>query len=500
MCPMEPPMPKDSSILPRLKKYAEISHEIDSRARTLGSLVEGLQLGVVDGFRPYINPKKNIDRLLGFYATLMSAKKSGEEERLKVEEVFGTSEEGFLPRDLKVLQEKDVIGSVQKLIGARDSLKEYEGVRMVGIEVGLQSEFIKKALAGIEESFFTSLRRVPEYGPELQEFAGFLLSATDRRRFIGRYTDTVYSRLGFDDIGMDSKLLLERTSNLSRFLLEVVEMNNNVLGAENSEVTNTGLLKMFVIGLKRAIADNLMKMEKEEDVGNVPFLMALVERLGYSGDTRIGVVEELFVFKDSIYKIVSNCISRYLEELDMLMEPDGQREAEGLCLKIVDVLDALYDHKSVAEVFVQAYGKDFGVRTVDEMVTKLGSVTGEKVLFLAETLKGIPKSMYIMNNMDLLRHHLRDVEGVSTERMIAVNLEDALGVWRAEIAKRKEEDITVFLDRNVESQSRYRLPSELQKKLSEGIWKLVDDALRQKRYTGSMDKLRNSIARLYSGA
>ncbi|AFN83943.1 hypothetical protein EROM_101280 [Encephalitozoon romaleae SJ-2008] len=490
-------MPENPNILHKLKKCAEISREIETQANRLSSLVERLQLSVIDGFRPYINPKKNIGKLLSFYNSFILTKETIEKEKSKVIKVFGESEKRFLPRDLKMLLEKKVMESAQTLIDMSSVLKEYREVKIVGLEINSLNEFIEKTMDGISESFFGSLRRSGEYKPEFREFAAFLLSNGNRRRFMSKYTDTVYSTLGFDDIGTDIKILLERTTNLEKFLLGIIKMNNNILGKENSEVTNIGLLKMFIIGLKRAIADNLMKMEKEEDISNIPALIMLNDQLNYSGDKRIGVVEELFVFKDSIHKIICNSILRYFEDLDMMMEPNKHCGTEELCLKMKRALDAFYDHRNVSEVFVSKYGKDFELEASQDIFEKFSAKTVEKILFLAETLKGIPKSMYIINNIYIFRNYLKNIEGIPIEKMIEINLEDVLGVWKKEISKRKEEDITLFLDKNIESQGRYHLPKGLGEKLASDVEKTVNDALKNKKYKGDYGDLKNSISKLY---
>lgn len=490
-------MSENPNILHKLKKCAEISREIETQAGALSSLMERLQLNAIDGFRPYINPKKNIGRLLSFYNSFILTKETIEKEKSKVIKVFGESEKGFLPRDLKMLLEKKVMESAQTLIDMGNVLKEYREVKIVDVEINSLNEFIEKTMSGISESFFGSLRRSGEYKPEFPEFAAFLLSNGNKRRFISKYTDTVYSTLGFDDIGTDIKILLERTTSLEEFLLDIIKMNNSILGEENSEVTNIGLLKMFIIGLKRAIADNLMKMEKEEDISNVQALIMLDDHLNYSGDKRIRVVEELFVFKDSIHKIICNSVLRYFEDLDMIMEPNKHSSKEELCLKMKGALDAFYDHRNVSEAFVSEYGKDFGLETTQDIFEKFSARTVEKILFLAETLKGIPKSVYIINNIYIFRNYLKNIEGIPIEKMIEINLEDILEVWKKEISKRREEDITLFLDKNIESQGRYHLPKEPGEKLASDIEKIISNVLKNKKYKGDDGNLKNSISKLY---
>lgn len=493
-------MKRSSSIIDKLKKYADISRGIDTKSRALETVVGSAKLTAVDGFKPYINPKKNIDKLLLFYNTFISAKGTVDEERHRLSGIFGEArdEDKFSPRSLKTLKEKDVLSSLQTLLTMGDTLRRYKGVRVVATELESLSSFTGKVMDAVGESFFSSLKKLPEHDPELQEFATFLLSNVEKTRFISEYTNIVYSRLGFDDIGTNTKLLLERTHDLDRFFSDIVEMNDNILGVDNSRTTNVGLLKMFVIGLKRAIADSLIKVEKEERTEDVPFLIGLTSRLKQPADSRTRTVEELFVFKDDINKIICNCISGYFERLDMLMNPNKSSDIESLCLKIIGVLDAFYDHRDVAEVFAATYGSGFGVRTAEDIFAEFSGRTIEKILFLAESLRGISRSVYVINNVYAIQNYLGKVDGMSAHEVIERNTNSILDVWRTEISKRKEDDITEFLDVNIQNQSKYLLPSGVRDELVGNILKLIDEALSTKKYSNSIDDLHSSIEGLYS--
>lgn len=492
-------MRKDLIALNKLKKYMEISKEIDAQTKALETKVGSAKLTAIDGFKPYINPKRNIGYLLSFYNTFAATKESTEREKTKLKGIFGESKDRdrYSPRELKMLREKDALTSLQALIGAQETLEQYDKIKVVVEELGSLSKFIIKILDAVAESFFSSLKKIPEQDPELREFAAFLLSNTDKRDFMSKYTTIIYSRLGFDDIGMNTKLLLEKTSNLTRFFSDIIEMNDSILGPQNSKITNVGLLKMLIIGLRRVVADHLIRAEKEEKIESVPFLISLNARLAHSGDTRVRIIEELFVFKDDINKIVCNCISGYFESLNMLMNPNECSDIEPLCLKLLNVLDAFYDHRNVAEVFATTYGSSFNVKTAKDIFVEFSSRTIEKILFLAESLKGIAKSVYIINNVYALQSYIEDVDGVPTDRIIDKNVENILSVWEKEIARRNEGDITEFLDRNIENQSKYLLPQKIRDELTDTIAGLIDKMLEGKRYTGDVEKLHTNIGRLY---
>lgn len=492
-------MDRGLNSLGKLKKYLEILREIDLQTHALDAQVGSARLSAIDGFKPYINPKKNIDWLLSFYNTFSASKETMEHEEESLQGAFGEARggDGFSPRDLKMLREKSVLQSVQTVLGLEEVLREYSNIRMVAVELDRIDKFVAKVLDVLGESFFASLRKIPDQDPELQEFAAFLLVRTDKRMFISRYTNVVYSRLGFDEIGTNMKLLLERTSDLTKFFSGIVKLNDHVLGVENSKVTNVGLLKMFVIGLRRVIADNMMIAEKEERIENVPFLIKLNARLRHSATQRVRIIEELFVFKDDLNKIAFNSMSAHFERLDMVTEPSRCGDIESFCLKIIPVLDAFYDHRGQAEVFAAEYGAAFGVKTAKDIFKEFSRRTIERVQYLAESLKGILRSVYIVNNVYALQNYLEGAGDVSAEDMISENLEDILDVWKDEISKREENDITEFLDRNIENQSRYLLPEKIRVVLVGRVSELVENALSKKKYTGEIESLHRSIDRLY---
>ncbi|KAH9411460.1 hypothetical protein HK407_05g09790 [Ordospora pajunii] len=490
-------MLKDPNILAKLKRYNDVCTEIDIHAKTLGSLMNKLNLDVIDEFKPYIEPKKGIDRLLMFYKMFMGSKTIINREKSSLEEQFGGMSNASFTCKLEALRENDVIGSIQRLMDVRQSLVEYNGIRVVDTEVVGLDELIKKAIGIVEESFFVSLANIPKLEPDTQEFAVFLLANVDRKRIVSRYTDMMYSKFGFDGVGSDNNMLLERTSKLSHTLLEIADINDSVIGKEYPEVT-IGLQKMLVIGLRREITDNLMRMEKEEGIGSIPFLVELNSKLRHSGNRRTRAMEELFVFKDRINQVICNCMSRYFEDLDMLMNANSKCDVESLCVDMRSILDSFYDRKDILDVFVKTYGLSFGLKEPQDMFQVFSGRSIEKVLRLAETLKGISKSVYVLNNAHVFDGYLKHVDGISIEKIVSINIDDIVNVWRHEIEKRSEEDITVFLDKNIESQNRHFLPEIYRTKIVEQIDMAVKEALSTKKYIGSTTKLYHQIKKLYS--
>lgn len=500
-CSDEPMNAKaNRDVLDRLKRYAELSREVESKLRALEAQVGSTKLTAVDGFKPYINPKRNVSSLLSFYDTFMSARDCIETEYGRLSGVFGEAKEkdGFSPRDLGKLKEKEVLESMQRLIEVEKTLRGYENIRMVATELDSLNRFIGKVLDALSESFFISLKKLPEKDPELLEFAAFLLSNTDKKAFISEYTNTVYSIMGFDDIGTNTKLLLDRTKNLTRFFSGIVEMNDHILGVENSKATNTGLLKMFIIGLRRTIADILVITEKKEKAEDIPFLVSLNSHINHSAGPRIDVIEELFVFKNEINKIIYNCMLGYFEELSVLESPCKCSDVEPLCIEIIDVLNAFYDHRDVAEAFASAYGSDLNVRTAEDMFVEFSSRTIERVLVVADSLRGIAKDVYVINNVYGFQNYLEETNGIPISEMISASVKNILEVWEKELYKRKEDDITDFLDKNIENQSKYLLPAEIRGALVGRISKLIADTLKNKKYTNGVEELHSSIAKLYS--
>ncbi|KAM0672814.1 hypothetical protein CWI42_051340 [Ordospora colligata] len=490
-------MLKDPNILAKLKRYNDVSIEIDNRARALDSLMSKLNLDIIDEFKSYIEPKKGIDKLLMFYNMFMQSKAVINQEKSSLEEQFGGMNNASFTCKLETLKENDVMGSIQRLMDVRQNLVEYNGVIVVEVEVISLDEIIKGAIGVVEESFFASLSKIPKLEPEIQEFAVFLLAHVDRKRTISRYTDMMYSKFGFDGVGSDNNMLLERTSRLSHTLLEIADINDSVIGKEHPEVT-IGLQKMLVIGLRREIIDNLMRMEKEEGISSIPFLVELNSKLRHSGNRRTRAMEELFVFKDRINQVICNCMSRYFEDLDMVMNANSKCDAESLCVDMRSILDSFYDHKDILEVFVKTYGMSFGLTEPQDMFQVFSGKSMEKILLLAETLKGISKSVYVLNNAHVFDGHLKHVDNISIEQIVSINIDDIVNVWKHELEKRSEEDITVFLDKNIESQNRHFVPEAYRTNIVEQIDTIVNKALSTKKYMGNTTKLYHQIKKLYS--
>jgi hypothetical protein len=488
----------NQSSLERLKKCSRLSKEIGAQCKQLEVHLSNVRPSVMDDLKPYINPKRNIDALCSFYELFSNSKEKIDTSRKRLEGLFGEATDSFPPRELRVLKESSALGEVRCLVRERELLSEYGNIRMARTELEHVEKFIGKALDAIKGSFFVALDKLPEQDPNLQEFAKFLLENTNRKAFLAEYTEKIYAKLGIEDIGTNRRMLLERARNLGTYFNEIGNMNDNVLGLENARALNLGLFKTFVLELKGVIADVLMVVEKEERADDVPFLVQLNAALRHSEHGYNELIGELFELKDNINKIIHNCLLAYFERLSFVSEPDKHSDAEGMCAEMARILDAFYYNKDVGDAFASAYGAAFNVRSVQDILEEFSTRVIRRVLLLSEQKKGISKSVYLVNNAYVLQHYLREIDGVSMGDYLSSNTSSIISVWEKEVAKRKESDVTEFLNQNIRLQQNHFLPVELRGRVTGRIKELVEELLGRKEYKGEKDKLMEAVESLYS--
>jgi hypothetical protein len=485
-------------VLQRLKRCGQLSGEIETQCRMLEAQLGNVRSDVMDDLKPYINPKKNIDALCSFYDLFSTSKERIDLGKERLRSLFG-EEEGPLPsRSLEALKENRVLEEVLDLIREKDTLSGYANIRMAKTELEHTEDFTGKVLEAVSSSFFIALDRLPQQDPHLREFAVFLLENTHRKRFLAAYTDKVYTKLGIEDIGASRRLLLERIRNLGAYFSDVADMNDSILGAENARALNLGLFKTFVLELKKVVVDVLMVIEREEGAEDIPFLIQLNAALRHSEHGFNELIEELFEFKDNINKILHNCLLVYFEKVDCMSEPNKHSDAEEACSEMAKILDAFHYEKEVGEAFASSYGAVFNVRNLQDIFSEFSARVIRKVLLLSEMKRGVSKSVYVVNNVYVLRSYLKEVNGAPAGDFLSGNVDSIIDVWEKEMSKRKEKDVTEFLDQNVRLQQKHSLPAGLREGVIERIEELVEDMLRRKEYRGDRGRLMDAVQTLYS--
>jgi len=261
----------DNKDMKKTQKYLEMLTEFLNKTVEMSDQLlihlKETDYKIMQKFKPYIGPQKNITRLLHFYDVYTEA--SSEVDAVKGE--IGRAESGGGDTvSLSALEELDVIGQVGRLRSAQSSVRDYQGVRIVKELDDRAEEQIGRLAQMTKKAFFDSLEKLPKIPDNIRKYADFLLGVVEKKSFLGQYTKKVNSRLGFFVVENNFDSILQQTDNLTSYLNFIIEINRTILGRSVAHNINFGLITLMIVNLKRIVSDFLGHVDSVKVVNDTP--------------------------------------------------------------------------------------------------------------------------------------------------------------------------------------------------------------------------------------
>ncbi|KAI5176646.1 hypothetical protein PAEPH01_2409, partial [Pancytospora epiphaga] len=448
----------DNNDMKKTQKYLKMLTEFLNKTVEMGDRVlnhlEEVDYKIMDKFRPYIGPQENIIRLLHFYDVYSESNL----EVSRVKEVIEGVEASVLKNpSLSDLDKMGVIGLVERLRNSQKSVEDYKGVRLVKEMEERAEEQIEKIAQIAKRAFFSSLEKLPKIPENIRKYSDFLLGQINKKMFLGEYTKKVYENLGFFIIENNFDSILQQTNNLTSYLNFIIEINKNILGRTVAHNINVGLITLMIVNLKRIISEFLAIVDKDHNPKHIPFLIQLCRNLRHSDGPIIKEIEELFVFKVPIYKLILNCFVEFFGDLELLDEPRIDGGVEKLNGRMADALDGFKRNKEVCRHWVELHGPSFGVYGGKEIGPNFSEKCLNKTKKLSEKHNGQVKYIYLINNLYVFREHTTSVFGGELKTQIRKNSQIITGLWRISIEGVEGYQLRSFLQKELDKHRKYYL-------------------------------------------
>ncbi|EOB13347.1 hypothetical protein NBO_80gi002 [Nosema bombycis CQ1] len=232
---------------------------------------------------------------------------------------------------------------------------------------------------------------------------------------------------------------------------------------------------------------------------DIPFCMELNSRLRQSNEAKIKEVEELYVYKNEINKIVCNILLSFLEKTRILSRPNKFCDIETLVLNLKRALDSFEDNKNVTTVFLRNFGAFFKVETVDNLCRTLSETILKKVIELSDQFDQMKRSIYLVNNFYTLKNYIEDVNNQNINQGIEDNSEIIVNSWKDELSSKTGRRFTDFIDVNLHSFKSYYLPSEIRVNVVPKIKAIIWENILTKEYNGNENELNENINEIFTG-
>lgn len=475
-----------------LAKTAEISDQLLVH-------MEDTDYKSMDVFKAYIGPQKNIERLICFYNLYTDAAKTFSTVKIAIEksDCQALADRGEL--GIPALDDIAIIDKTEALHSAQASLADYRRVKIVQALVSDIDAYVDAMAKTIRKAFLSALDRLPKVPDGASRYAQFLLGTGDSREFLALYTKKAYSKLGFFEAANNLDALLQQTGNITSYLGLIIEINTKILGKPASHNISLGLITLIVVNLKKIISDALGAVGKDTSPARIPFLVGLCGNLRHSEGPAIREIEDLFVFRDPICKLVLNCFIQFFGDLELLEHPRSDCTVEGLNAEMVGALQSFASNRAVRKRWVEAHGPSFGVYKPGDLGENFGGKCLIKTAELSRQLSGMERYIYLINNQQAFVGHVRTHEGRALETQIDKNCQILVGLWRIAIEGVEERKLNRFLRSELQKHARYRLPAEQRKVVADALKEMIEGLVASSDFVGNISDLIDGLGRVYAG-
>ncbi|OQS54643.1 hypothetical protein EHP00_141 [Ecytonucleospora hepatopenaei] len=481
--------------LKHLTKQVKFCEKIDQICTKVLIELKNTDYKTMQSFKPYILPKENIKKLLDFYEKYTETRKGLEKIKIKLEK----SE--ILQRTLKIkeLEALEITTLLEKYKGYLNNLEIYKQVNIVDALIKESQEFFDSMVEKIKKSFVMALNRLPKIVNKIDVYAYFLLQHCDKKQFLGDYTKRVYSRLGFLDINNNLQLLVQQTSNLTKYFNLITQMNAEILGKREAYNINVGLVSLIIVNLKKVMVDTLLVVDKQNKASDIPLLIDLHYNLKHKEGKQIKEIEELFVFKQQIEKLVLNCLIQFFADLELLEHPRDDLCAENVCKIITKALDSFAKNQELKEDWSKKYGRSFGIYNVCDLNTNISTKCLNKIVNLSSQLKEFDKYVYLINNKACFRHYADNFDNLTFKKSINKDVQLIVGLWKIKLEAYKGLVLNRYLTSRLKAHAKYFLPEKERHKVQEAIKTIVESLIVRKMIEGQTNHLKEAIENTYTG-
>lgn len=478
-----------------LVDYLHTVTEISDQTRIL---LEDTDYGAMRAFKPYIGPQQNIRRLLDFYRLYEEAIASFNNIKIEFERIGWDEDKGEI--SMKDLESADVLQKIDALKQSCSSLSEYQKVKLVAEHAKTVSRYIEGLNKRIKRAFFASLASLPKIPSHARKYAQYLLKVIDNRELLGAYTKKVYNALGFFNIENNFDALIQQTTDLTSFFNLIININKELLGKQAAHNINVGLITLLMVNLKKIISDTLGVVDKDNKPEMIPYLIRLSGNLKHSEGPLIKEIEDLFVYKDSINKLILNCMIEYLSELELLERPNRHCKIEKVSKLLIKILGSFEQNPREKEKWAEKYGPSFGVYNAAELDSNFGTKCLMKVDEVAEKLDGMEKQIYLANNYYAFRSRIEEYKGREMKEQIEKAYKMITGLWKIGIDAASRYNTGEYIRKECMRQSRYYLPEELRNRVQEELKSIVEGLIINRTINENPDVLREAIEQVYTGS
>lgn len=394
-------------------------------------LLKSTDTEFLDNIENYVEPRKNICKIIEFYDLIISSNKYIDylNDHLIKNEVESKSEDANL--EIKDLEQFNFIDLVHGLNNKISLLNEFRNVKISDQTIQKLQKYKMKLLNIICKVIMEGLERLPKIIDKIDKYSKFLIKQDNSDEYLRKYNKVVLYRMGFSDMPINFMVIIKRTKDLSKHFRLVDDFNRALLGSKEAKSITNGMIKFMILDLNKTFVKVLDKIRIENKPDQISFLIKLYSRLRHDTDF-VPEIEELFVFKKEILTLIFNCFVQFFTDLNS-MKLNEKCETQEICKILYGILNLFEENKDIKRAWVDGFGSSFGIHNKDDLNQNLVDKVVSRVLELGRHLDPEKKSVYYLNNIALFKNHVKKTNGDEMSHVIYKNTETIIGLWRIKL-------------------------------------------------------------------
>ena len=478
-----------------LKETIGISDNVNNTTENLLNILNTADTTVLDPIKSLIHPRRNISKIVSFYEIFWRNSNKLNEKREQLQKTKAL-EKDFL--EIDELEKIKILEILKEMLECFNYLEKYIEIKIVKQLIDEEKAFFNRTLELISRSIIHSLERLPKIVENVDEYSRFVGKYSENNDFIKEYTKTCVQRLGFITAQDNCSAILQQTKNLSKHFNMIKSLNNKLIGIKQARAVNEGIVKLLVIDLKVIIGDILLKLEHKESPFDIQFLIKLYSRLRHSEDEIVEEIEELFVFKPAILKLIFNCFIQLFGLLSIIDKPRQDCKAEKLAIELSKILHLFEDQKDLLNLWTSQFGSSFGVYNEKDLATNFSEKCILRIFELAESLEIIEKSVYLINNIHLFKDFVTKISGLEVKKQIYKYCEIILGFVRIDTESRSPTETYENLVLIMKKMCKMSVPDEERLYLKSKLRKIVEQNMLREGIDGNLHVLFDLLEKCFT--
>lgn len=417
----------NSTFEAEIETYSKNLNEFTSK---INRLLNTFDDEFVDDINQYIEPRKNILEIVGFYDLILKSKETCVSTKSKIDNLNNKD----VTLQIENVDDSDLKIDYETLGDCANKLNRYMEVGMVGQIIEDITNINKNIMTIISDTVLEEMKRMPKVVKLADKYAKFILKNSGTGDFINNYINLVLERMGFADVKTNFNIIIQRTKNLSKHLNMVINYNNTMLGTNITKSINDGIIKHMILEINDIILASLQKIKVESKPEHIPFLINLYYNLRHGEDvTLIDEIEDLFVFRNDILALIFNCFIQLYADVDSILSPNAKLQCESEIAMLYKILTEFETHQEVKRAWVERYGKSFGVEGVQSLNNNFIEKLSRKLFKISENIPIEQRCVYILNNISQFKDLTSIDKNLNITTIIYKNCETIVGLWNIEL-------------------------------------------------------------------